>query len=67
MMAGAIEVFMQNVETLKKYNDSTAESFCASYEEALFDELDSEFFDEESKFDGFLIKYIRQNEDKFGD
>lgn len=67
IMSDAISVFMQNVETLKKYNDGTAESFVASYDEHLFEQFDNDFYKEEPSFHYQLEAYIRKNQNYFGD
>lgn len=67
ILKSAIEIYKENEELLKKYNDGTLESFSESYNEKLFDELDNGFSKEESKFDKLLVTYIRNNESAFGD
>ena len=67
IMRDATEIYEKNRELLKKYEDSTLESFSESYNENLFDELDDGFSEEEPKFDSLLEYYIRKNESVFGD
>ena len=70
VMAKAIELYQQNKPVLDSYNDGTLESFSASYQERIFDDLDNEFFDgcdylgyDDAKY----VQYIRQNAECFGD
>jgi len=65
VMAKAVEVFWSNEQVLKAYNDGTLESFFASYEEKLFDELDDIFFKERDSIN--LSQYILLHADCFGD
>ena len=67
IMRSAIEIHTANKEKLGEYQDGTLESFSASYDEELFNDLDDEFSEEEPKIDDLLIAYIRKNESAFGD
>lgn len=66
-MLEAIEIYKRNEKLLEKYDDGTVKGFSESYDEKLFDELDDEFYNEESTFNSLLIEYIRKNENAFGD
>ena len=65
IMADAMTLFVQNVNVLKKYHDGTLESFSASYDEKIFDELDNEFYAACKSFN--MESYIRLNQGCFGD
>lgn len=67
VMRSAIEIHTANKEKLGEYKDGTLESFSASYDEELFNDLDDAFSEEEPKIDQLLIAYIRKNESAFGD
>lgn len=67
IMRSAIEIHTANQKKLGAYKDGTLESFSASYDEELFNDLDDAFSEEEPKIDDLLIAYIRSNESAFGD
>ena len=67
IMADAICIYEENKELLERYHDGTDENFSASYQEHLFDKLDTEFINEITGFDNLLEVYIRKNQDAFAD
>ncbi|MCL2562835.1 MAG: DMP19 family protein [Oscillospiraceae bacterium] len=61
----AVALYQQNKDVLDGYNDGTLESFSASYEEKIFDELDKTFYCDDDTID--FVKYIRLHAACFGD
>jgi len=60
----AVARFKEHKPTLDNYNDGTLESFSASYNEAVFDDLDEAFCREHE--DVNYLNYIKKNIEYFG-
>ena len=67
IMEKANEIYICNKDLLEQYNDGTIAGFSRSYDEKLFDELDSKVVDYGSQFEARLCAYIRENDRCFGD
>jgi len=65
VMKQAVELYNRNKQVLESYNDGALKSFLASYDEAIFDELDNAFYNECDDVD--YVSYIKTHIKSFGD